>query len=210
MTSIKIKFRPSTIPQHEGTIYYQIIHERKQRQIFSDYHVFPAEWDERRSMVTTTPNSERKPLILAIRERIRWDVERLNKIIRKLENEGLTYTVADITDEFERHLQDYTLFNFMENMIAKLKQNGKVRTAETYTSALNSFKKFRNQNDIMLDALNSEIMESYEAWHRRRGVAPNTISFYTLYPHSPGHLQPGRRRRDNREPQPFPPCLYRS
>lgn len=31
----------------------------------------------------------------------------------------------------------------------------------------------------MLDCLNSEIMEAYEAWHHNRGVTPNTISFYT-------------------------------
>lgn len=31
----------------------------------------------------------------------------------------------------------------------------------------------------MLDCLTSEIMEEYEAWHKGRGVAPNTISFYT-------------------------------
>ena len=31
----------------------------------------------------------------------------------------------------------------------------------------------------MLDCLDCEIMEAYEAWHRGRGVTPNTISFYT-------------------------------
>ena len=31
----------------------------------------------------------------------------------------------------------------------------------------------------MLDSLNSRIMEAYQAWHQQRGVAPNTISFYT-------------------------------
>lgn len=31
----------------------------------------------------------------------------------------------------------------------------------------------------MLDCVTSELMESYEAWQKSRGVAPNTISFYT-------------------------------
>ncbi len=65
MASIKVKFKPSTVADHEGTIFYQILHERKQRQLFSDYHVFPTEWDETRSMVTTTQNSERKSFILS-------------------------------------------------------------------------------------------------------------------------------------------------
>lgn len=179
MASIKVKFRPSTVADHEGTIYYQIIHERKVRQLLSDYKVFQSEWDESRSMVTTTQKSERKAFILSIRERIRWDVERLNKIVKKLDANGLTYTADDVIDEFHRYANEYSLFNFMESIIVKLKQNGKVRTSETYKSALSSFKKFRHDEDIMLDCLTSEIMEAYEAWHKGRGVAPNTISFYT-------------------------------
>lgn len=179
MASIKVKFRPSTVVEHEGTIYYQIIHERKVRQLLSDYKVFPDEWDENRSMVTSMQKSERRSLISSIRERIRWDVERLGKIGRKFDAQGLTYTADDVIEEFKRYAHEYSLFNYMESVIAKLKQNGRIRTAETYKATLNSFKKFRNDEDMMLDSLNSEIMEAYEAWHHNRGVAPNTISFYT-------------------------------
>ena len=179
MASIKVKFRPSTINDREGTIYYQIIHERKARQLLTDYHVFISEWDETRSSVVTNQKSDRKSFILSIRERIRWDVERMTKIIRQLDNKGLIYTADDVIDEFNRYANEYGLFNFMESIIIKLKQNGKTRTSETYTIALNSFKKFRQGEDIMLDCLTSEVMEAYEAWHQQRGVAPNTISFYT-------------------------------
>lgn len=189
MASIKVKFRPSTVTNREGTVYYQIIHERKVRQLLTRYHVYPSEWDEKRSMVTTSNKSERRSFILSIRERIRWDMERLTKINRKLDADGLSYTADDVIDEFYIYTNEYSLFNFMENIIAKLKQNGKVRTSETYKATLNSFKKFltsqtqkdgcRQDEDIMLDCINSEVMEAYEAWHQQRGVAPNTISFYT-------------------------------
>lgn len=189
MTSIKVKFRPSTVADHEGTIYYQIIHERKPRQLLSDYHVLPSEWNEKQSMVTTDRESGRESFILSIRERIRRDVERLTKIVRKLEANGLSYTADDVIDEFHRYASEYSLFNFMENMIAKLKRNGQIRTSETYTAALKSFKIFlksrasdndyRNNEDIMLDAITSDLMEAYQAWHRSKGNVPNTISFYT-------------------------------
>ena len=178
MASIKVKFRCSTVADREGTIYYQIIHERKVRQLLSDYKVFPSEWDESRSMVTATQANERKSLILSIRERIRRDLELFAKIDRKLQANGLIYTADDVIDEFNRYAYEYSLFNFMESVIAKLKCNGKIRTSETYRSTLNSFKNFRHGEDIMLDCLTSEIMEAYEAWHRKRKVAPNTISFY--------------------------------
>ena len=127
--------------------------------------------------------------VSANRERIRWDIERLTKIDRKLDANGLIYTADDVIDEFNRYAHEYSLFNFMESLIARLKQNGKIRTSETYRSTLNSFKKFlasqaskddnRQDEDIMLDCITSEIMEAYEAWHKKRGVTPNTISFYT-------------------------------
>lgn len=179
MASIKVKFRPSSVADHEGTIYYQIIHGRKVRQLPSGYKVFPTEWDESRSMVTTTPKSERKSLILSIRERIRWDIERFYRIDRKLDANGRIYTADDVIDEFNRYAHEYSLFNFMESIIAKLKHNGNLRTSETYKSTLNSFKKFRKDEDIVLDCITSETMEAYEAWHKNRGVVPNTISFYT-------------------------------
>lgn len=179
MATIKPKFRPSSVADLEGTIYYQIIHDRKVRQLLTDYRVFPYEWDERRSAVTTTQRSERKALILSIRERIRWDMERLSKIGRRLDAGGLEYSADDLIDEFNRYEHEYSLFNFREGIIVSLKQNGKLRTSETYRSTLNSFRKFRSDEDIMLDSITSRTMQDFEAWHRRRGVTSNTISFYT-------------------------------
>lgn len=179
MASIKVKFRPSILSGHPGTIYFQVIHERKVRRILTNYKVYPSEWDKHRSMVSICPTSERRALIVSIREHIRSDTERLTKIDRKLDTNGINYTTDDIIDEFNRYAHEYSLFNFMESTITKLKQNGRIRTSETYRSALNSFKKFRNHKDIMLDCINSEIMESFEAWHKSRGSVPNTISFYT-------------------------------
>ena len=151
-------------------------------------------------MVTTTQKSERESLILSIRERIRWDVERLTKIDRKLNIEGLGYTAEDVMDEFNRYAAEYSLFSYMESIIARLRQNGNIRTSETYKSALNSFRKFRDGKDIMLDSITSEIMESYEAWHKRRGITPNTISFYTRILRAVYHRAVENEIIDNRNP----------
>lgn len=146
-----------------------------------------SEWDENRSTVISTGGSERKTIITRVREHIRRDMDRLTKIVRRLDEDGLAYTADDVVDEYIRYGNEYSLTGFMERLIIALRQNGRIRTAETYTVTLNSFRKFlvetrRRQrgesDDIMLDCLNAETMEAYEAWHRRRGVAPNTISFY--------------------------------
>ena len=45
MTSIQVKFRPSALSDYEGTVYYQIIHERKVRHLNTPYRIFSSEWD---------------------------------------------------------------------------------------------------------------------------------------------------------------------
>ncbi len=72
----------------------------------------------------------------------------------------------------------YYLFVFMESVIGLLLSNGRAGTAEKYRSALNSFRTFRGGKDLCLDELDGEVMEAYQAWLLRRGVTPNTVSFY--------------------------------
>lgn len=187
MTSIKVKYRPSSSGDKEGRIYYQVIHDRSTRQIATDYHVLPYEWNERRCAVMTRDKS-RTAFIMSIRDCIRHDVERLNRIINKLNTSVLDFTSDDIVDEFKRYSREYSFLNYLERAIKRLQQNGKTGTSENYRSALNSFKKFltsemyksggHQAEDIMLDCISPELMERYEAWQKSIGHVPNTISFY--------------------------------
>ena len=70
------------------------------------------------------------------------------------------------------------LFTFMESVIAKLKSLGKIRTSETYATSLKSFRRFRGDKDLALEAMDSELMTTYEAWLKNCGLSPNTSSFY--------------------------------
>ncbi len=65
MASIKVRFRASSTAHQEGTIFYQILHDRKQRQYVTDYHIFSSEWNEKKSSLITNVYPERKPLILS-------------------------------------------------------------------------------------------------------------------------------------------------
>lgn len=177
MASIKVKFRPSSFPDKEGSIYYQIIHNRVIRHLPTDYHLFPYEWDEKFGYFFNDC-ADRSAFVSSIRERIRWDMELLNKICRKLENDGIPYSADMVIEEFNRASMENSLFNFMHDVIARQKCNGKTRTAETYVAALNSFKKFRLGKDIRMDTISSSVMEDYQAWLYKQGMAPNTISFY--------------------------------
>lgn len=71
-----------------------------------------------------------------------------------------------------------TFFVFMRETIALLDSMGRVRTAETYRSSLNSFMRFRKGADLPFYLLDSDLIMAYETWLIRSGVCPNTSSFY--------------------------------
>ena len=160
----------------EGGLYFQIIHNRVVRQLNTDYKVFAEEWDAESESVIV--NGSRSNLLLGIQERLAWDVARLEKVVRSLETERRRFTADDVITMFHKLTKESSLFTFMHGVIAQLKQLGKVRTSETYTATLNSFMAFRDEQDVPLDGISSDMMLMYEAHLKARGVRMNTISFY--------------------------------
>ena len=176
MTSIKIKFRPSTVDGKEGGLYFQIIHNRVVRQLNTDYKVFAEEWDAESESVVINVN--RFNFLLGIQERLSWDVVRLEKVVRTLDIERRRFTADDVITMFHKLTKESSLFTFMQGVIAQLKQLGKIRTSETYTATLKSFMAFRESQDVPLDGISSDMMLLYEAHLKARDVRMNTISFY--------------------------------
>ena len=177
MASVKVKFRPSTIEGKEGTIYYQIIQNRVIRQLKTDYRIFTDEWNEAESCIIVG-SSERSNLLLSLQERMEWDLKRLDMIIRQLDNRKAGYTAGDIVASFQNNTEGQSLFNFMQNIIVRLKQMGKQRTSETYQTTLKSFMQFRKDKDLLLDEITSEMIQTYEAYLQNRGISRNSSSFY--------------------------------
>lgn len=124
MTSIKVKFRPSIAMGKYGTIYYQVIHKRVIRQLKTDYRIYADEWDEGNATLILA-NNGRNGYLQSIKERINWDVKRLENIISHWENKQISYTADDVISAFQESANEQTLFNFMNGIIARLKRMGK-------------------------------------------------------------------------------------
>lgn len=180
MASIKVKFRPSTIDGKEGTLYYQVIHNRVVRQINTDYKLFVSEWDNHSDTVVLHQDRievERYNYLLSIAERIKWDKEKLEKVIQTLEQSG-TFTADDVVLRFRDKEKSVSFNDYIRQQIARLKRLGKIRTSETYTAALKSFSGFMNDKEVLFDELNADLLAEYEAYLKGRDNSPNTISFY--------------------------------
>lgn len=178
MITIKVKFRPSTVEGRPGTIVYFVTHRRVVRQITTDYKVFPHEWDDKQSSPVVTSAGERAVIVQVVTQRIHQDMNRLDKIINGLNCGKREFATDEIVKLFHETEREASFFEFMEEVILQLERLGKERTAENYTTALNSFKRFRNGNDITLNEIDSDLMTEYEAYLKSHGVAMNTVSFY--------------------------------
>ena len=160
----------------EGGIYFQIIHNRVVRQLNTEYKVFAEEWNAESESIVI--KESRSNFLLGIQERLSWDVARLEKVVRTLEIERRRFTADDVISMFHKQTKESSFFNFMHGVIAQLKQLGKIRTSETYIATFKSFMVFRENQDVPLDGISSDLMLLYEAHLKARDVSMNTISFY--------------------------------
>lgn len=178
MATVKLNFCPPSVRDKEGTLYYRVIHNRLVRQISSGYKVYIWEWDEKHHAIVTTLSPERTDKLMALQEKIRMDMDRFNRIISSYISRGVSFTAETIVQEYISLIPRLSLFNYMEGIIQRLIHIGKIRTSETYRSALNSFSRFNNNEDIMLDTFTPALMEAYEAYLQAGGLVANTTSFY--------------------------------
>ena len=180
MTSIKLKFRPSTNSAKEGALVFQLIHERTLRRIKSNYKIFNEEWDEANEQIIVPPLSSPRHVALSlIRANVEWEKQRLRKIADELEQSGSEWSLEEIVQRFVPSTDtNRSVFNFIHAQILRKKQLGKVRSSETYQATLNSFMRFRKGIDLTFDMIDAELLELYEAEMLGQGLSRNSTSFY--------------------------------
>ena len=179
-TSVRIKFRESTVDGKEGTLYYQVIHNRVVRQIGTDYHLYSGEWQEDGGNIVLGKGNtnERKDYLRELAERIRNDRLRFARIVSELDNNGIGYTADDVVAKYNELTSRQSVQAYMKSIIKQQKAQGRVRTSETYAATMRSFMSFREGKDISWDCVTPALVKSYELWLKAKGVSLNTISFY--------------------------------
>ena len=181
MTSIKVKFRPSSTIQKEGTLHYQIIHHREVRKLRTGYRLFPSEWNTvlKRINVSAGKNEERRLYLRALKKHIDADLFKIKECINRLKQENKPYTADRIVELYSTYERSCTFLLYGKELLVELKKIGKVRTADTYRNALGSFERFLNARaDITLEDMDSNLMIAYESWLKGTGICPNTSSYY--------------------------------
>lgn len=180
MATVKIKFRAASHPENAGTLFYQVIHNRVTRQIYTGYKLFPYEWNatESKIVIPTDCDTGRNRFLSSLREVLTANISRLSGIISRLEKTGIPYNTNKVVELYNALDDDGCFISFAIDLISRLTQIGKSQTAAKYTTAINSFKRFRGKDDVPIDNMDSGLMLEYEHWLKESGVCKNTISFY--------------------------------
>ncbi|MDE6152068.1 MAG: site-specific integrase [Prevotella sp.] len=186
MTTIKVKFRPSTVEGNEGTVYYHLIHRRAMRWIGTDYHIFPSEWDSRHSSVRITGDSRRMAYLQLIQAKIRWEMRRMKIVILEKEACAADCDIDELMEALMLLSPCVSVFCFIKSQIEMKERMNRLGTAKTYRDAFRKFRAFRNGDDLAFESLTTDVVEGYEAWLAGQGLKQNTMAFYlrtlrTLY-----------------------------
>lgn len=189
-TTVKTKFRKSTVNGKAGTVFFQVIYNRQMARINTDFHLLPCDWEKVCSK--TCLNDDH---LTSICEKIENEKMAAYIIVKGCEESGETYSAKTIvtlfktnrtneqtsvikSKESEMNGNDTSFLELIRNRIDILKAAKRFGTAANCNSALKSFTSFANGRNITINMITQEFMEEYNAWLRNRNLKRNTISFY--------------------------------
>ena len=180
MTSVKLKFRPSPIEDRDGTLFYQIIHRRQIRQVYTGLHIRVEEWDAQRSAIVVPKECgpQRITILAEAGDKVVSDMARLEDIVDRLERSGQPFSSDNVVAMFNNPETEGGIVSFTRRLIDDMRRIGKLSMARRYDVALNSFLRFTGNEDVAWRDFNSTLVAAYEEFLRKRGLCRNSTSFY--------------------------------
>ena len=177
--TVKVVFRGSSNWSEEGTLFFRIIHRRIMRQVHSGYRVKREEWNGEAGEINISGGDpSRLEYLKIVQTHLNDSQVRFSRIVVGLVKAGTDFSVDDIIERFRAPETVVGFMSFARKHISKLRQIGKSRCAEHYTTALNSLNRFNGNKEILFDDFNGDLMEKYEYYLKTEGLCPNSISYY--------------------------------
>ncbi len=177
---IKTIFYPGDTPNEPGRLVYRLSNRQGDTaHINTSHYIYPNEWNHYRNTIRMPrKSSPRKNELKAIENEIKCDIMQIQDIYRDYCELGQHFRLVRVANSFYRQRRSISFFDFIYDTIDHLTVINRHGTAQNYASALKSFMKFRENKDVELSAIDSDLIQCYEAYLIDRGISPNTISFY--------------------------------
>ena len=173
MATIKVKLRSSSVEGRAGTIFYQVTLHRATQQITTNIRLQSNEGDALRESVAVSV-ADRS----IVQNRIDSDIALLKRIVKDLDNSGVTYSVGDIVKRFKSPECHVLVLDFMQNQIRLLRNANRLGTALNYEKTMKNFAEFLGGVNLPFSAMTEQLIADYNAFLVQRGMVRNSISFY--------------------------------
>lgn len=179
MASIRIKFRKSGVRGKKGSCFLQVIHNRKMTTMATGVKVYPKEWDSQKECVRFTyADIERAKELLRYQAQLEHIANDFKSVISEMEQEGTEFMVNMLVERYREVKFSRSFFSLMDYRIKQLEDNKQERTQSNYRSTQRMFKEFRKDKDLHPSDFTPLVAEEFEAYLKKKGNSPNTISFY--------------------------------
>ncbi len=176
--SVSLKLRPSIVPGKKGSLYIQFIHKRIIKTVTTPYRIYPEEWNGKLSAIRlgcSVPKREQELREIALS--LDKEIEKLKFKIMKMEQTG-SCSLEEAISLFYNKYTSCMFSEFVNDLISKMILPQQTRLVEAYHSASNNLRSFNDGKDLPLNAIDTQLMQSYEIYMKKKGNELNTISFY--------------------------------
>lgn len=180
MATIKLKYRKSSVKGNCGTLFFQIIHKRQVRQIYTELHISDDEWDAKTATIVISSGivTERAGYLSSVTTSIKECQSKLVSIIRQFDQNGLPYSAQEVVMAYRTRYAIIGLVSFTRKLIDDMKRIGKKAPVKRFGTTLNSLLRYTNGNEVVWNDLNSTFILGFESFLMKRGLCRNSTSFY--------------------------------
>jgi site-specific recombinase XerD len=177
-TSVKLKFLPSKIQGKEGVVCLQLIHNRKIKLLRTRFKIFPSEWDEQNQSLNFEKwEIHRQNHLVSVKLGLETELRQINDLIQLLNRQG-NFNLEHLVVLYKSHSFNGYFFPFIEHSVKQLREANRNKSASILLTAKRSFMRFQNGQDIMLEKIDSELMQRYQTFLKQSGMLKNTVSCY--------------------------------
>ena len=177
MTSIRLKFRPSTIPGKEGSLVFQLIQGRSVRRITSEYKIFAEEWDDKAGKILLpAPSSPRYAFLAFLKAELQYMYSFMGDVYNMMGNpeEAEDYYRKSIVNLPETSTYDKVYSGICYSMF--LMQH---RRFDEALSQLKRSEKLMTDNDI--PTFRKELYANMSGIYEHKGDFENALAYYKMY-----------------------------
>ena len=180
MATIKLKYRPSSITGKEGVLFFQIIHQRHVRQIYTGLHIYDSEWDAEGESVIIAAGvtTARIKFLTSLYDSLKEMQKKITAIISELDFKRKPYTAQDVVRAYKAPFAVVGLVSFTRKLIEDLKKMGKKSTVKRFEATLNSLLRYTGGHEVVWTEISATFILGYEEFMKKRGLCRNSTSFY--------------------------------